>query len=199
MLEPTEALNTAGGLTLSRKDSPPSQGCPLRRIWEVAPDALQVVLGVLVDPLELERLLAHTEQQEQAGIRDDALLAQVVARCSRPCAFAAAVEELLEQRTDSLRDRLGQYPMVELSEWWADKRENAAGADLAAFFWALASDRRPELERLTCRVLSGLRLRGLRLIAEQQPRLGDSKRALSFPPDRVRAANYEIDTQADVP
>ncbi len=142
-----------------------TEDAPLRRIWDVEPDALVVVAGVLLSRADLEALLREVEHEDCTGTADDALLSNVVARCSRPCAFAEGVEGLLDRRTRCVRQRLEGCPMSELAGLWLGARERATGDQLAALLWSLASDERWLIRGLCERVRGDLWVRALRLLS----------------------------------
>lgn len=139
-----------------------------RRIWEVEPDALFVVVGVLLDREELKAILHDAESGPLGGLRDDVLLATVVSGCSVPGAFAESVERLLDQRTRCLRRHLGTCPMAELAGWWLGARERATGEELGALLWSLACDRRWVIGGLFERVRGDICVRALRLLGRRR-------------------------------
>lgn len=138
-----------------------------RRIWEVEPDALFVVVGVLLDRDELN-ILHDGGSRPLGGLRDDVLLATVVSGCSVPGAFAESVERLLDQRTRCLRRHLGTCPMAELAGWWLGARERATGEELGALLWSLACDRRWVIGGLFERVRGDICVRALRLLGRRR-------------------------------
>jgi hypothetical protein len=145
-------------------------GCEgLRRIWEVDPEALRLVLAVLLRRDDIEELFAHANERECDGIREDVLFAKAAVRCSRPCVFADAVARTMHVRTRSIGPRVQDCPLIDLAEWWASERDRVAGVELAALLWRLACDPRPHLEQLTTRVSGDLWLRGLRLLGRHCP------------------------------
>ncbi|MDP3940377.1 MAG: hypothetical protein Q8R92_19860 [Deltaproteobacteria bacterium] len=141
-----------------------SPNCALRPIWEVEPEALLIVFGLLLRRDDLEALFGILESRDLRGMRADALFLEAVERCSQPCPFAEAVERLLDHRTGSMRERMARCPFVALAEWWAAARENASGEHLAAFCWALVTDRRWIVQTLKFRVLTELWLRALQIL-----------------------------------
>jgi hypothetical protein len=146
----------------------PSAGdAPSRRIWELDPGALFVVLGVLLERAELCTLILETEGASYAGIRDEVLLREAVERCGSENEFALAVEELLDRRTQTLRDQLVGCPMAELAGWWLQAREHPGGSgrQLATLLWSLARDGRWVIQGLVDRVTADLWVRALRLLA----------------------------------
>jgi len=142
--------------------------CLVRRIWEIDPEALLTVLGLLLRRADLEDLFHRLEQQDISGTRADALLHQAVARCSRPCLFAEQVEQLLDRRSRMLRHKLLRRPMFELAKWCSSTRDDAAGEELATLYWSLVSDRRWVVQSLAERVRGDIWVRALRLLGRYQ-------------------------------
>lgn len=150
--------------------------CAQLRIWEIGPDDLFVVLAMLLERRELEKLFAEIECDDHSGIREEVLLRDALARCTKPCRFAMRIERLLDGRTGDLRRRLARCPMIELAEWWSREGNREGGPALGAFCWSLASDPRCVVGELRRRVLGEVAVRALRQFARPKPssKLGDA-------------------------
>jgi hypothetical protein len=136
------------------------------RIWDVSPQALALVTGVLLRRDEIESLLEETGDRDHAGAREDALREALVQRCGTPCALAEAVEHLLDGQTQALRAAVERCPMMQIADYWSRARERISGEELAALLWRLACDPRPQLEPLVSRVSGHLCVRALQLLRE---------------------------------
>jgi hypothetical protein len=138
-----------------------------RRIWNVQPEALALVTGVLLRRDEIESLLEQAGDRDHAGAREDALRETLVRGCTTPCALAEAVEHLLDGQTQALRAAVERCPMMQIADWWSRERERISGEELAALLWRLACDPRPHLEPLVSRVSGHLCVRALQLLREE--------------------------------
>lgn len=137
------------------------------RIWEVDPDALHLVLGVLLTRADLEACFATVGDAPVEDTREDALRLKAVVRCTRRCVFAERVEAALSARTADLLPITRECPMMDLAARWAASREALGGPETAAFLWHLASDAQPHLEPLTNAVRGDLWTRAMRWLREE--------------------------------
>jgi hypothetical protein len=142
------------------------------RIWEIDPDALQLVLDVLLTRPELEACFASLGDAPVEESREDALRVKAAVRCTRPCAFAERVEAVLSERASELLPLPPECPMIALAERWHETREALGGSESAAFLWHLASDGRPHLEPLTNAVRGDLWTRAMRLLRDDRGAAG---------------------------
>jgi hypothetical protein len=143
-----------------------SCGGPARRIWNIEPEALALVTGVLLRRDEIESLLERTGVGDHDGAREDALRELLVRGCTTPCALAEAVEHLLDGQTEALRAAVERCPMMQIADWWSRERDRISGEELAGLLWRLACDPRPQLEPLVSRVSGHLCVRALELLRE---------------------------------
>jgi hypothetical protein len=139
---------------------------PPRRIWDVEPSAVFIVLAVLVERQELDGVFLHVAQEDRRGCREDVLLRDAARRCNAPCTFAEAIEQLLDARTRRVRERVGGSPMSELAAWWLSLKECTEGRQLAALLWSLARDPRWIVGPLLDMAHGEVLVRALRLLAE---------------------------------
>jgi len=122
------------------------------RIWELEPDTVALVTGLLFSREELEELVESAGAFSPEGLREDALRIRLLLACSRPCAVARAVEAALDERTLEAAGPVATWPMIRIAEWWARECDRLAPADLAALLWRLATDPGPYLGPLALRV-----------------------------------------------
>lgn len=132
-----------------------------RRIWELDPATLRMVLGPLFEHHELVMLFQGVGRKLD-GMREECLLDEAVESCREQSPFAEAVELLLAERARKVRADPGGAAVCELAGTWAAGRQAGGGPWLASFLWCLACDPRPELDPLTRRVAGTLSARGLR-------------------------------------
>jgi hypothetical protein len=150
-------------LTFAAEQPPRAEARPPRQIWELPPETVRIVLGILLDHSDLQRLFLEVERDAHEGVREDSLLEKAVERCQCACRLAVLLDKLLSLQSERLRVTLAPgEPMISLAERWEEARRTAGGRYLAALLWRLAQDGRPELRSLVNRVRGDLTTRALR-------------------------------------
>lgn len=143
--------------------------CALLRIWEVDPNALFIVLPMVLNRSEIEGLWAKTGCGEASAVREEVLVQNVLACCARPSRLAMCIEQLLDDRTAYVRSQWVRCPMIDLVEWWSRTQNREGSPLMGAFCWSLVSDPRNVVRDLTRRVLSEITVRALRFFTRQEP------------------------------
>jgi len=122
-----------------------------RRMWQIDPEVIAAVTSSLLSSDDVEVLLdafglvdSGRPQAKESALRIRMLLA-----CTAPCALAAAVERILDDRTEIRSASVAGGPLSEAADWPALAWRIALKAhDPAGVLWRLSRER-PGGGRLT--------------------------------------------------
>lgn len=159
MLRPKVSQNLARAVArVQRRRAPPEAAEPAagrrRRLWELPPRALDMVLGIGL-PHEALRRVARRVLRAEPAAQGHELHAGLVTECRRRGPMAEALQEALErQHAGALRHAAETTSPQDLAAWW---QAQSARGELPGALWAVLSHPRCT-EALQQRVLGEVQM-----------------------------------------